>query len=349
MRRRATPIIILLLLLGGGALAYVGGLRLPAYLVPGDAPRVTSPKTPAAPPGSAKSPQAGALEALAPGLAGDGQAKFDIARIDPKGVSVFAGRAAPNALVTVLGDGKPVASVKADENGEWAVSAEYKFTTANPKLTLEARAGGEAVVAAKAPAGARPPSAREAAAPGTVTARLMENLEELVESARQDAARPKANAPAGATGAKTVPGAGQSRPVLAEAPPANLGSSRVQPAPVRADSIPIPITFVYREAAFTDDGRRAATLLLEYLELKKLPTISLSGHADEIGGPVYNMALSKERLDAVARFLREGGYMGQLDLVPRGESEPFTGIDRTRMAEDEVRQLDRRVELRLTN
>jgi outer membrane protein OmpA-like peptidoglycan-associated protein len=112
-------------------------------------------------------------------------------------------------------------------------------------------------------------------------------------------------------------------------------------------SIPVPIMFVYNEATFTDEGRRAVDLLLEYLKLKHLESISLSGHADERGSDDYNMDLSRERLDAVARHLRDGGFSGKLDLVPKGKSEPFTGVDRTRFSGEALYQLDRRVELRV--
>ncbi len=59
------------------------------------------------------------------------------------------------------------------------------------------------------------------------------------------------------------------------------------------------------------------------------------------------MDLSRERLDAVARYLREGGFSGKLDLVPKGKSEPFSGIDRSKFSGEALYQLDRRVELRV--
>jgi outer membrane protein OmpA-like peptidoglycan-associated protein len=114
-------------------------------------------------------------------------------------------------------------------------------------------------------------------------------------------------------------------------------------------SIPIPVLFVYNEAAFTEEGRRAAGLLLEYLKVKRLDAVTLSGHADERGSPSFNLDLSRERLATVASFLKSGGYAGALRLEPRGESEPFVGIDRTRFNREELYQLDRRVELRLVN
>jgi hypothetical protein len=50
-------------------------------------------------------------------------------------------------------------------------------------------------------------------------------------------------------------------------------------------------------------------------------------------------------LDTIERFLRDGGYKGQLDLIPKGEIEPFSAVDRTKYARDDLWQLDRRVEL----
>jgi outer membrane protein OmpA-like peptidoglycan-associated protein len=84
------------------------------------------------------------------------------------------------------------------------------------------------------------------------------------------------------------------------------------------------------------------------LRLKRPGGISLSGHADSRGPDGYNMALSKRRLEAIERYLRQAGYAGNLSLTPKGKSEPYLGVDRTRLSQQEVYQADRRVELRLT-
>jgi hypothetical protein len=49
----------------------------------------------------------------------------------------------------------------------------------------------------------------------------------------------------------------------------------------------------------------------------------------------------------VERILRQGGYDGQLKLSPKGKSEPFTGVDRTKFTQEALFQLDRRVELHI--
>ena len=115
---------------------------------------------------------------------------------------------------------------------------------------------------------------------------------------------------------------------------------------VSSVTLPRPITFVYDQAAFTTEGRRAAELLADYLRSRQQQTVTLSGHADERGSDRYNLELSQQRLDAVARYLRENGIAAKFVLVPKGRSEPFTGADRRLLAREDALQLDRRVEMR---
>jgi outer membrane protein OmpA-like peptidoglycan-associated protein len=84
------------------------------------------------------------------------------------------------------------------------------------------------------------------------------------------------------------------------------------------------------------------------LKLKDYPRVTLTGHADERGSNELNMALSRERLETVARFLRDGGYQGRLELIPKGKTEPYTGVVRSDFSRDDLYQLDRRVELVIT-
>jgi outer membrane protein OmpA-like peptidoglycan-associated protein len=129
---------------------------------------------------------------------------------------------------------------------------------------------------------------------------------------------------------------------VAPEPPQSASS-----AGVKTDIIPVPIMFVYNEATLTPDGERAAGLLLEYLTLKRLTAVELTGHADERGTNEYNYDLSRERLETVSRLLRDGGYTGELKLTPKGKTEPYTGVDRSAYTGEALYQLDRRVELRV--
>lgn len=113
-------------------------------------------------------------------------------------------------------------------------------------------------------------------------------------------------------------------------------------------AIPVPIMFFYNQPTLTPEGERAAELLLEYLLLKRLDAIELTGHADERGTHTYNFDLSRQRLEAVAQRLKDGGYKGKLKLTPKGKTEPFQGIDRKKYRGEALYQFDRRVELRVT-
>lgn len=112
-------------------------------------------------------------------------------------------------------------------------------------------------------------------------------------------------------------------------------------------SVPVPIQFVFRQAVFTGEGRKAAELLSEYLRLKKPESIVLTGHADERGNEAFNLELSRQRLATVADYLRQNGYQGRLVLIPKGSSEPYRDVDRASLDRHTLWQLDRRVELDL--
>jgi len=49
---------------------------------------------------------------------------FDVARIEPDGRAVIAGRAEPGAKIVLLDGGKEIAQSRADQNGEWVVIAQ---------------------------------------------------------------------------------------------------------------------------------------------------------------------------------------------------------------------------------
>src|SRR5581483_1118427 len=119
--------------------------------------------------------------------------------------------------------------------------------------------------------------------------------------------------------------AGQSvRITIAAAPPAARSEAKPATAGVKP---PAPITFVYDEATFTNPGRQEMVALTEFLRQRRLETVTLSGHADSRGSDAYNMELSRQRLEAVARHLREAGYKGKLVLVPKGKREPYATPD----------------------
>lgn len=376
MRRLGVPVVMLLLLIlfSGAVWGLFAYLDLPQVVAtaPSDKARTPSDQTPSA----RKQPEVQRAE----GSLETSGATFDVARIDPQGTSVFAGRAKPGDSVTIMADGEPIGTTEADENGEWTFSVEHRFANDDPKLALRAGppppkrepevARAETTTTTQAPVAPEPGKRGSAAA---VTTKLLKNLEGMVETARNETARSEAarsETPRNAAPPSEAPRSegARSEPVRepAPVPPAALPESKpergtvtaarvvpppappVEDAPARAKSVPVPITFVFNEANFTENGRKAAALLLEYLKLKRFPSVRLTGHADERGTEEFNMELSRERLDTVAKFLRENGYDGHLELIPKGKSEPFTGVVRSEYDQEELWQLDRRVELLVT-
>ena len=223
------------------------------------------------------------------------------------------------------------------------------------KVTVAPAAGSKSQV--QASADTQPESRFKAA----TDKQALERFAALVERARTDAAAAaaaKRDSPAAGLPAKVPSPSGLGAATLAPTPPAApatataAATSRATRTDARPDPaqvpIPVPITFVTDETDLTPDGARAAALLAEYLRIKRPEGISLSGHADSRGPDGYNMELSRRRLEAIERYLRQAGYTGNLSLTPKGKREPYLGIDRTKVSQQEVYQADRRVELRLT-
>ncbi|WP_439541868.1 OmpA family protein [Hyphomicrobium sp.] len=340
-----------------------------------------------------------------------GSVALDISRVSPDGPSVFAGRAEPDSYVTVLENGKPAGTVKADANGDWSLSTEHRFATTDPKLTFEASATPPAPPAAETPKVAEKPAEPAQRSASVVANDVMKKFEDLVAKAREDAKKEqdaKAQSEANSKGeakpqneakvepkpdtqelavapdAQPAPVAKPEQPAqhdesassAANRATANAGSSAgasssattnthengsapekpvttaeapIAPGsqPGKTEAIPVPIMFVYNEATLTPEGQHAASLLLEYLTLKRLSAVELTGHADERGTSEYNMDLSRDRLATVSDLLKNGGYSGELKLTPKGKSEPFMGVDRHHYSGEALFQLDRRVELRV--
>lgn len=375
MRRRLALALILILLGIGMGLAGFGLLPLrfdfrvspqilkqeagktpPATGMEGEARMSSPPAAAKVAAGAAQKQGAPADEARATDPASDGSRKvaLDIARISRDGPSVFAGKTEPFAHVTVLEGTTEVATATANANGDWSVAVDHKFTGSDPQINL--RAISAEAASRLAQAGSRAlrvdesaPAEKRGESPPSV--RLLKEFEEVVANAREEAKQrdaapnaagsalsPDAKAPSGST-----PGAAKEPTAIAE-----VAADATKPSTV-PKTTPVPITFVYDEPNLTPEGRGAFRLLLEYLNLKKFNAVTLSGHADERGSPGYNMDLSQQRLDTIARLLRDGGYHGKVDLQPKGATEPFLGVDRSEYGREELMQLDRRVELRVAN
>lgn len=64
---------------------------------------------------------------------------FDIVRVNPRGDTVIAGRAQPNAEITVMQGGKVIGRVRADKRGEWVLIPETPIEPGTHTLTIVSR------------------------------------------------------------------------------------------------------------------------------------------------------------------------------------------------------------------
>jgi outer membrane protein OmpA-like peptidoglycan-associated protein len=236
----------------------------------------------------------------------DARGPFDVATIAPDGTSVFAGKSTPHSAVTVFADGEVVGTANTDQNGEWVLIVDRKFANADPKLSVQV--GPKSPAQRPSPVLADAPSA-PASSP---SAQLMDALQRRVEEARAEGQRVAAAKSGTMTDGEPQNKSEETRPLATTVSPTSTGSPAASPT-----IVPVPIKFVFRTAEFTDEGKKAADLLLQYLLLRQLPSIRMTGHADERGTSAFNMSLSSERLEAVAAFLRAGGYTGRVELIPK--------------------------------
>ena len=91
-----------------------------------------------------------AAPAPAPGAVAEPAApSFDIVRVNPRGDTVVAGRAEPNAEVVLRDGGTEIGRARADERGEWVILPEKPLNRGNRELDLEATLPGGAKVKSK--------------------------------------------------------------------------------------------------------------------------------------------------------------------------------------------------------
>jgi nucleoid-associated protein YgaU len=81
---------------------------------------------------------AAALTPSPPPDATDGAPSFDVARVEPTGDAVIAGRAAPGATVELLRDGQPLDRAVADQSGQF-VMVPARLPAGSYELTLRSR------------------------------------------------------------------------------------------------------------------------------------------------------------------------------------------------------------------
>ena len=68
---------------------------------------------------------------------------FDVVRVNRKGEAVLAGRAIPNAEVTISNRGREIGKVTTDYRGEWVWVSETPFPPGDLELSLSSRLGDD--------------------------------------------------------------------------------------------------------------------------------------------------------------------------------------------------------------
>jgi len=159
----------------------------------------TAARTVDAPPpgGTAAPPPAGAGAAAGPAPIGATAPSFDVVRVDQGGDVVAAGRAEPNARVTLSLDGRAIGETRADARGQWV------YLTDRPLATVE----GELSVAAVDAAG-RSVTARDVVVVARTASgdRTTADPKQLQPGAAEQRQLPQQQATASPSGSQTVAG-----------------------------------------------------------------------------------------------------------------------------------------------
>ena len=102
------------------------------------APAATA-KSESVPTATAKSESTAAEKAAATSV----QPSFDVVRINPKGDTVMAGRAAPGSIVEIMDGEAVIGTVTADHRGDWVFVPETPLAPGDRQLSLRATDSGE--------------------------------------------------------------------------------------------------------------------------------------------------------------------------------------------------------------
>ena len=112
----------------------------------------------------------------------------------------------------------------------------------------------------------------------------------------------------------------------------------------KVEAAPLPITFETGTAEFTEKGRRYAEEWAGLLKRRQSGRITLSAHTDERGSDADNLDLSERRGEAVRQFLQARGVTQPIEVRAMGESQPAKPIKPESLTQDQVWQINRRVE-----
>lgn len=104
------------------------------------------------------------------------------------------------------------------------------------------------------------------------------------------------------------------------------------------------VNFEFDKSRLTVNAKTLLDLVADALLARQDIQVEIAGHTDSKGADAYNQKLSESRADAVKLYLIERGIDGsRMSTVGHGETQPVADN-----ATDEGRELNRRVELRVT-
>lgn len=101
------------------------------------------------------------------------------------------------------------------------------------------------------------------------------------------------------------------------------------------------LNFGFDKYQITTEMEPALEQALNLLKTSACDKFTVEGHTDSVGGVPYNQKLSERRAGSVAKWLKDKGFSGKLDVVGKGKLSPKFD-NKT----DEGRALNRRVEIR---
>ena len=137
-----------------------------------------------------------------------------------------------------------------------------------------------------------------------------------------------------ATGAVAGAAAVATAAPVAEAEPVSTATTATTAVPhAQPESIALPVQFAFDSAEILPRARAQLDAMAEGIKLLPPATrVVIEGHTDATGTPQYNLQLSRQRAEAVKRYLvtQHGLDETQLSTVGFGPARPIDGVDASR-------------------
>lgn len=131
----------------------------------------------------------------------------------------------------------------------------------------------------------------------------------------------------GDTGAASAPSVGETPVKEAPPPPSDQFASSAQAGVAVTEEKPSQfddVRFDFDKSELTEDGRRTAQVVADYMKKNPKAKVQVEGHCDERGTAEYNMALGERRATAVMTYLVSLGVpKAALSTVSFGKEKPL--------------------------